>query len=99
MKKKIALGLCLGLLFLNGLWSQENLKVMFYNLLNYPLEDAIPNRIQFLDVILADYEPDLFMVCELNNASGANDILSSIQNLVRIDRFDEKRERVMITID
>lgn len=52
---------------------------MFYNLLNFPTEDAVPNRIQFLELILGDYEPDLFMVCELNNEAGADNILTSLQ--------------------
>ena len=53
---------------------------MFYNVLNYPLQ--LPaNRIQHLDVILNDYQPDLFMVCELNSEAGANDILQSLQNI------------------
>ena len=60
--------------------SQETFKTMFYNVLNYPLQ--LPaNRIQHLDVILNDYQPDLFMVCELNSASGADDILQSLQNI------------------
>jgi hypothetical protein len=49
---------------------------MFYNLLNYPLEDAVPNREDDLEFILADYRPDLFLVCELNNITGANDVLN-----------------------
>nr|WP_321234120.1 hypothetical protein [uncultured Psychroserpens sp.] len=59
--------------------AQENFKLMFYNLLNFPLEDAIPNRLQYLEVILDDYKPDIFMVCELNNMAGANTVLNSLQ--------------------
>lgn len=65
----------------NGLYAQENFKLMFYNILNFPLEDAVPNRIQYLDVILDDYRPDIFMVCELNNINGAQTILNSLQVL------------------
>lgn len=65
--------------------SQESFNVMFYNVLNFPLEDAVPNRIQYLDFILDEYNPDIFMVCELNNESGANDILNSIRNNVSPD--------------
>lgn len=57
-------------------FSQETFKVMFYNLLNYPLEDAVPNREDDLEFILTDYRPDLFMVCELNNSTGANNVLN-----------------------
>ena len=49
---------------------------MFYNLLNYPLEDAVPGREQDLAFILADYQPDVFLVCELNNITGANNVLN-----------------------
>ena len=54
---------------------------MFYNLLNFPLENAVPNRIQDLNFILNEYRPDLFMVCELNNIDGANTILDVLQSI------------------
>ncbi|WP_179346566.1 hypothetical protein [Winogradskyella ursingii] len=56
--------------------AQDTFKVMFYNLLNYPLEDTVPNREDDLAFILSDYQPDLFLVCELNNSTGANTILN-----------------------
>lgn len=80
MRLLFILSFCFG-----TLGAQVNLKVMFYNLLNFPLEDAVANRIQYLDIILADYQPDLFMVCELNNASGAMDVLNSLQTNVSTD--------------
>ncbi|APY06910.1 hypothetical protein BWZ20_00725 [Winogradskyella sp. J14-2] len=55
---------------------------MFYNLLNYPLEDAVPNREDDLAFILADYQPDLFLVCELNNITGANNVLNITRSAV-----------------
>ncbi|MEY8847690.1 endonuclease/exonuclease/phosphatase family protein [Psychroserpens sp. XS_ASV72] len=81
MKKKIKVVLLIMALGLQGLQAQENFKLMFYNLLNFPLEDAVPDRLQYLELILTDYQPDLFMVCELNNESGADAILSSLQFL------------------
>ncbi|MBR9915181.1 MAG: hypothetical protein GYB32_10220 [Algicola sp.] len=60
-------------------FAQDHVKLMFYNLLNFPLENAVPNRLQDLELILNDYRPDLFMVCELNNSEGANTLLSSLQ--------------------
>ncbi len=53
---------------------------MFYNLLNYPIEDAVPNRENDLQIILSDYQPDLFLVCELNTETGANTILNIIRS-------------------
>lgn len=64
--------------FANSMFSQENFKLMFYNVLNYP-EQAPANRIQDLAVIIDDYRPDLFMICELNNEEGADNILNIMQ--------------------
>ena len=77
MKKKIFSLIILGLLNVLSISAQETFKVMFYNLLNYPLEDAVPGREQDLAFILADYQPDLFLVCELNNITGARAIYIS----------------------
>lgn len=82
MIRKIQFIWFIAILNVTGLTAQETLNVMFYNLLNFPLEDAVPNRIQYLETILIDYQPDVFMVCELNNESGANSILNVIQNNV-----------------
>lgn len=62
------------------LFSQENVKLMFYNVLNYPLQEPA-SRIQDLGVIIDDYRPDIFMICELNNEEGADNILNVIQAL------------------
>ena len=77
MKKKLLIAVIVFLCVLNNMFSQETFKIMFYNLLNYPLQDE--TKIQDLDVILNDYKPDLFMVCELNNQTGADNILRSLQ--------------------
>jgi len=79
MIKKLTLTAFACVFMFHSLCAQENLKLMFYNLLNFPLENAVPNRLQYLEVILDDYKPDLFMVCELNNQTGANTILNSLQ--------------------
>lgn len=55
-------------------FGQEQLKVMFYNLFEYPR--YLPtNRAPILKNILLDIDPDLFLVCELLTEEGANDIL------------------------
>ena len=59
-------------------FSQETFKAMFYNVLNFPLQQPA-SRIQHLDVVLNDYLPDLFMICELNTEAGANTILQTMQ--------------------
>ncbi len=75
MKKKILGFLTLGLCAILNVSAQETVKVMFYNLLNYPLETAVANREADLEFILSDYQPDLFLVCELNDVTGANNVL------------------------
>ncbi len=79
MIKKLLLFVFTGFLSISSVCGQTDFKLMFYNVLNFPLEDAVPNRINDLEFILEDYRPDLFMVCELNNSSGAMAILSSLQ--------------------
>ncbi len=69
-------------LFWMDVAGQETFKVMFYNLLNYPLEDAVPNREDDLEFILSDYQPDLFLVCELNNVTGANNVLNMTKSTI-----------------
>lgn len=58
--------------------AQDTFKAMFYNLLDFPSQEPA-TRIDNLNYILNSYQPDLFMVCELNNVDGANSILSAIQ--------------------
>ncbi|WP_223033322.1 endonuclease/exonuclease/phosphatase family protein [Hanstruepera marina] len=82
MKKKLHIIWIVYILNITIGFSQETFNVMFYNLLNFPLEDAVPNRLNDLETILSDYKPDIFMVCELNNEEGANTILQLIQDRV-----------------
>lgn len=78
MKTKIPLlFLCFCIQIVTG---QEIFKTMFYNVLNYPLQQPT-SRIQDLGVVLDDYRPDLFMICELNNEQGADDILNTMTNI------------------
>ena len=65
----------LSLLFFSiSCYSQNTIKTMFYNVLWFP--ELNPNRIDLLQVVLQDYEPDIFMVCELQNQEGADAILN-----------------------
>lgn len=75
MKKNVIGCFLIGIFTLFHGSAQETFKVMFYNLLNYPNETAVPNRESDLAFILSDYQPDLFLVCELNTNAGANTIL------------------------
>ena len=75
----------LGMMITHSLFSQENFKLMFYNLLNFPLDTNVPNRIDYLEQTLNTYKPDIFMVCELNNVYGGNAILQVLQDLISED--------------
>tara|TARA_R110002012_G_scaffold41736_5_gene114105 strand:+ start:9519 stop:10763 length:1245 start_codon:yes stop_codon:yes gene_type:complete len=62
-----------------GVNAQGTIKTMFYNLLEFP--SAQPNnREQILMEILDEYEPDLFMICELESEFGADLILDTSLN-------------------
>lgn len=64
----------------NLLFAQETFNMMFYNVLDYPnLGPA--SRIDNLDYILQDYQPDMFMICELNEEVGADNILARLQGI------------------
>lgn len=63
-------------------YSQETLNAMFYNVFKFP--NSLPqDRQLILRDILDEYQPDLFMVCELVSEQGADLILhTSLQNQV-----------------
>ncbi|MCB0444887.1 MAG: endonuclease/exonuclease/phosphatase family protein [Gelidibacter sp.] len=66
-------------LTITQLSAQATFKAMSYNLLNFPSQDYPANRIQYLEIILTDYQPDIFMVCELNNEAAGVSILNLMQ--------------------
>ena len=67
------------LLAIQGLPAQETIKTMFYNVFNYPSAPT-PNRAQILSDILDEYQPDIFMICEVETEAGADDILNNALN-------------------
>ncbi|WP_439152057.1 T9SS type A sorting domain-containing protein [Winogradskyella sp.] len=85
MKKTLIGFFAVSLLSILNVSGQETFKVMFYNLLNYPLEDAVPNREDDLELILSNYQPDLFLVCELNNSTGADNVLNITRSAININ--------------
>ncbi|RKN19535.1 hypothetical protein D7035_13740, partial [Aquimarina sp. AD1] len=60
-------------------FGQATIKTMFYNVLNYP---AAPpeNREEILETIIDSYEPDIFMICELETEIGGEEILNESLN-------------------
>lgn len=77
MKKKT---IWLWLLFFPCLvFSQTTIKTMFYNVLNFPSANP-QNRELIAREILDIYQPDLFMVCEIESVLGANLLLEESLN-------------------
>ncbi len=67
-------------------FSQETINTMFYNLFRFPSSNPA-NREFILRDILDEYQPDLFMVCELETEVGADLILNtSLQNFPNFQR-------------
>ncbi len=66
-------------IFRSGLgYAQDTVKVMFYNLLNWPTTQNVNTtggRIVQLNAIVDEVAPDLFMVCELGSEQAAEIIL------------------------
>ncbi|PHS64060.1 MAG: hypothetical protein COB12_08730 [Flavobacterium sp.] len=59
--------------------AQETINAMFYNLLEFP--NAAPGgRSGILKNIMAEFQPDIFMVCELQSEEGADDIMNITLN-------------------
>ncbi|WP_123895997.1 hypothetical protein [Aureibaculum marinum] len=73
---KLKLILIMLLFWTSIMEAQSVIKTMFYNLLEFP-EAPPSNRPTILKTILDDYQPDLFMVCELQSEEGANTILNT----------------------
>ncbi|MBK6525914.1 MAG: T9SS type A sorting domain-containing protein [Crocinitomicaceae bacterium] len=64
----------------------DTLKVMSYNLLNFP--NVNPNRIDTLKGILDYVKPDILMVCELTSAAGGDDILFNALNVGGVTSYE-----------
>src|SRR5690554_397397 len=57
-------------------FSQETINTMFYNIFRFPSSPPA-NRELILREILDEYQPDLFIVCELETETGADLILNT----------------------
>ncbi len=75
--KNLLFGFCF--FIFHGAFAQEIIKTMFYNVFNYPSAPT-PNRAQILSDIIDFYDPDIFMVCEIETEEGAEDILNNALN-------------------
>lgn len=68
------------LFLFQGTFSQETIKTMFYNVFEFPAAPPT-NRSAILKDIVQSYNPDIFMVCELQDEPGADDILNNSLNI------------------
>jgi hypothetical protein len=60
-------------------FAQDTIKVMWYNILNYPEINSA--RISYLQTILQYEKPDIFVVCEITSPAGASTILNTALNV------------------
>ena len=67
--------------------AQETLKVMYYNLLNFPT--TAPERADTLKKIVQHVLPDMFLVNELDNQFGATLILNNALNQNGITHYEQ----------
>ncbi len=67
-----------------SLFSQENLKIMYYNLLKFP---DVPARADTLKNIIQHVEPDIFIVNELRSIYGANLIMTQALNVDGVSHY------------
>jgi len=81
MRKKLQIVFILIFALQLSVNAQEQIKAMFYNVLNFPIQAPVSRVEDHLSVIIDDYRPDLFMICELNNETGANLILDMMQGI------------------
>lgn len=77
MKRTIFFVLFFALSF--SFFGQSTLRVMSYNLLNFP-DGLMPNRIDTLAIILDYYRPDLLMIQELRNGTALEAIEDKLDN-------------------
>lgn len=76
-------------------YSQQQMKIMSYNLLNYPSPDT-NIRNPYFRTVISSANPDILVVCEINTQSGVNAFLSKVMNYssvqysagIYIDGFD-----------
>ncbi len=74
------LGLLCCLASTQELLAQDTLRVMYYNLLNFP-DSGDPNRDDTLANVFAYAQPDVLLVCELTSVAGANTILNKLNEV------------------
>ena len=81
----LALFLCL--FFANNVTAQMNIKVMCYNVLNYPASSSLDPRNADFATIVHHIGADIIVINELKSNAGANDLLAAL-NTGGINYYD-----------
>lgn len=71
----------------NGLKAQNSLRIMYYNVLNYPGSTA--ERVSYFKTTMLFVQPDILLVNELINEEGANMLLNDGLNVNGISKFQK----------
>ncbi len=75
------------LVFLSSFSAQENLKVMFYNILKFP--QSAPDRADTLKNIIQHTQPDILVVNELLSSFGANLVMTKALNVDGVTYYSQ----------
>ena len=58
--------------------AQQQVKIMSYNLLNYPADSSV--RVPYFRTIINSVNPDILVVCEITSRQAVNSFLKSVLN-------------------
>lgn len=79
MKNPLMLVFFIFLIFFIPLFSQSEIQLMTFNILNYPGNDTT-TRNPFFRTVISSANPDILVVQEIESQSGVNDFLSNVMN-------------------
>lgn len=66
--------------------AQDTVKVMYYNVLNYP--GSTPERVNYFRTIMQYSLPDVLLITEMLNEEGADDLLNLGLNAGAVDYYE-----------
>ncbi len=66
------------LLLTSSAKAQQQVKIMSYNLLNYPADSSV--RVPYFRTIMNSVNPDILVVCEITSRQAVNSFLKSVMN-------------------
>lgn len=75
-------------IIINPAASQEQVKIMSYNLLGYPADSSV--RVPYFRTIMNSVNPDILVVCEITSRPAVNSFLKSIMNFNSV-KYDSGR--------